>query len=93
VFRGTKALEGEVHDHENFDRPAVILDPDRIHKHVKQDIAKLVRRRIPFRMHISYNENITPVLDAMEKMCPSSNDLRLFGLRKNGVSGSICGLI
>jgi nitrate reductase NapA len=25
--------------------------------------------------------------------CPSSNDLRLFGLRKNGVSGSICGLI
>ncbi len=68
VFRGAKALEGEVHDHENFDRPAVILDPQRIHRHVEQDIAKLVRRRIPFRMHISYNENITPFLDAMEKM-------------------------
>ncbi|MGL4635302.1 MAG: amidohydrolase [Beijerinckiaceae bacterium] len=68
VFRGAKALEGEVHDHENFDRPAVILDPVRIHRHVEEDIAKLVRRRIPFRMHISYNENITPFLDAMEKM-------------------------
>lgn len=68
VYRGAKALETEVHDHENFDRPAVILDPARIHFHVEQDIAKLVKRRIPFRMHISYNENITPFLDAMEKM-------------------------
>lgn len=68
VFRGAKALDSEVHDHENFDRPAVILDPDRIHRHVEQDIAKLVRRRVPFRMHISYNENITPFLDAMETM-------------------------
>ena len=68
VFRGAKALEAEVHDHENFDRPAVILDAERIHWHVEQDIAKLVRRRIPFRMHMSYNENITPFLDAMEKM-------------------------
>jgi predicted amidohydrolase YtcJ len=68
VFRGAKALEAEVHDHENFDRPAVILDPDRIHRHVEQDIAKLVRRRIPFRMHVSYDENITPFLDAMERM-------------------------
>lgn len=25
--------------------------------------------------------------------CPSSNDLRLFGLWKSGVSGSVCGLI
>lgn len=68
VYRGAKALEAEVHDHENFDAPAVILDPQRIHWHVEEDIAKLVRRRIPFRMHISYNENITPFLDAMEKM-------------------------
>jgi predicted amidohydrolase YtcJ len=68
VFRGVKALDPDVHDHENFDRPAVILDPDRIRRHVEQDIAKLVRRRIPFRMHISYDENITPFLDAMERM-------------------------
>lgn len=68
VFRGAKALDTEVHDHENFDLPAVLLDPERIHRHVEQDIAKLVQRRIPFRMHISYNENITPFLDAMEKM-------------------------
>jgi len=68
VYRGVKALEADVHDHENFDRPAVILDPARIRRHVLQDITKLVRRRMPFRMHISYNENITPFLDAMEKM-------------------------
>jgi predicted amidohydrolase YtcJ len=68
VFRGVKALEAEVHDHENFDRPAVILDPERIHLHVGRDIAKLVRRRTPFRMHLSYNENITVFLDAMENM-------------------------
>ncbi len=72
VFRGTKALEAEVHDHENFDRPAVILDPERIRRHVVQDIAKLVRRRMPFRMHISYNENITPFLDAMEELNEST---------------------
>jgi predicted amidohydrolase YtcJ len=68
VFRGAKALEAEVHDHENFDRPPVVLDPQRIHRHVEQDIAKLVKRRIPFRMHMSYNENITPFLDALEAM-------------------------
>ncbi|HEY0009210.1 MAG TPA: amidohydrolase [Tepidisphaeraceae bacterium] len=68
VFRGAKALDPEVHDHENFDRPAVILDPKRIRRHVVEDIAKLVTRRIPFRMHVSYNENITPFLDAMEEM-------------------------
>lgn len=72
VFRGAKALEAEVHDHENFDRPAVVLDPARVKRHVEQDIAKLVRRRIPFRMHISYDENITPFLDAMEKMNEST---------------------
>jgi predicted amidohydrolase YtcJ len=31
-------------------------------------VAKLVQRRIPFRMHISYDENITPFLDALEKL-------------------------
>jgi hydroxypyruvate reductase len=32
-------------------------------------------------------------LKTMVEKCPSSNDLRLFGLWKNGVSGSVCGLI
>jgi hypothetical protein len=68
VFRGAKALDPEVHDHENFDRPAVLLNPERVRRHVVEDIAKLVKRRIPFRMHVSYNENITPFLDAMEEM-------------------------
>jgi hypothetical protein len=60
-------LELEVHDHENFDRPAVIIDPDRCGRTSSRN-RKLVRRRIPFRMHISYDENITPFLDALERM-------------------------
>jgi hypothetical protein len=34
--------------------------------------------------------SVTAVVGAA---CPSSNDLRLFGLWKNGVSGSVCWLI
>jgi predicted amidohydrolase YtcJ len=69
VYRGAgEVLQLEVHDHENFDRPAVIIDPDSMRQHVEQNVTKLVQRRIPFRMHISYNENITPFLDALEKM-------------------------
>jgi len=61
-------LSVEVHDHENFDRPTLIIEPARMHQLVEQDIAKLVQRRIPFREHISYDENITPFLDALEKL-------------------------
>jgi predicted amidohydrolase YtcJ len=68
-YRGAgEVLQLEVHDHENFDRPAVIIDPDRMRRHVEENVVKLVRRRIPFRMHISYDENITPFLDALETM-------------------------
>lgn len=31
--------------------------------------------------------------EAKKITCPSSNNLRLLGLWKNGVSGSVCGLI
>lgn len=69
VYRGAgEVLQLEVHDHENFDRPAVLIDPERMRRHVEENVAKLVRRRIPFRMHISYDENITPFLDALETM-------------------------
>jgi predicted amidohydrolase YtcJ len=69
VYRGTgELLSAEVHDHENFDRPAVIIAPAKMRELVERDVAKLVQRRIPFRMHISYDENITPFLDALEKL-------------------------
>lgn len=69
VYRGAgEVLQLHVHDHENFDRPAVIIDPDEMRRHVEQDVVKLVERRIPFRMHISYDENISPFLDALEEM-------------------------
>lgn len=69
VYRGAgEVLQIEVHDHENFDRPPVIIDPDVMREHVEQNVRKLVQRRIPFRMHISYNENISPFLDALEDL-------------------------
>ncbi len=67
TYRGAgEVLQLEVHDHENFDRPAVIIDPAQMRRHVEQNVARLIERRIPFRMHISYDENITPFLDALE---------------------------
>lgn len=68
-YRGFgEVLDSDVHDHENFDRPAIVVSPEKMRALVNRDVAKLVRRRTPFRMHISYNENITPFLDALEKL-------------------------
>jgi predicted amidohydrolase YtcJ len=69
VYRGAgELLSADVHDHENFDRPAVIIRPEKMRELVERDVSKLVKRRIPFREHISYDENITPFLDALEKL-------------------------
>lgn len=79
VYRGAgELLSAEVHDHENFDRPAVIVPPAKMRELVERDVAKLVQRRIPFREHISYDENITPFLDALVKL---NEKLPLDGLR------------
>ncbi|WP_369062116.1 amidohydrolase [Caulobacter sp. 73W] len=68
-YRGAgEVLSGEVHDHENFDRPPVIIEHKTMHRFVEQDVARLIQRRIPFRMHITYDENITPFLDALERV-------------------------
>ncbi|WP_199730886.1 amidohydrolase [Luteimonas sp. 100069] len=61
-------LRMELHDHENFDRPAVIIDPDLMREKMVEDLTKLVQHGIPFRMHISYDENISPFLDALESI-------------------------
>jgi predicted amidohydrolase YtcJ len=63
-----EALRVELHDHENFDKPAVIINGDTMRRSVEEDVTRLAEKRIPFRMHISYNENITPFLDALEKV-------------------------
>ena len=73
-----EVLKLELHDHENFDKPAVIIDKDSIHQFIGEYLGKLVKRRIPFRMHLSYNENITPFLDALEKV---NQQIPLDGLR------------
>jgi predicted amidohydrolase YtcJ len=68
-YRGAgEVLSADMHDHENFDRPAIIISPEKMKQFVEQDVAKLIQRRIPFRMHTSYNENITPFLEALEKV-------------------------
>lgn len=61
-------LRVALHDYENFDEPAVIINADTMRHYIEEDVNQLVRRRIPFRMHISYNENIGPFLDALEKI-------------------------
>lgn len=61
-------LSVEVHDHENFDRPTLVIEPAKMRQLVERDISKLVERRIPFREHITYDENITPFLDALEEL-------------------------
>lgn len=79
VYEGAgELLSADVHDHENFDRPAVIIPPEKMRELVERDVAKLVQRRIPFREHISYNENISPFLDALEEL---NQKMPLDGLR------------
>lgn len=79
VYRGAgELLDADVHDHENFDRPPVIIPPEKMRQLVERDVSRLVQRRIPFREHISYDENITPFLDALEKL---DEKMPLDGLR------------
>jgi predicted amidohydrolase YtcJ len=69
VYEGWgESMGADLHDHENFDQPAIIADKDAIRRFVQADIARLVERRIPFRIHASYNENIGPFLDALEEV-------------------------
>ena len=78
-YEGTgEMLRLALHDHENFDKPAIIVNKDSMHLYIVEDVTKLVKRRIPFRMHISYNENITPFLDALEEV---NRNTPLDGLR------------
>lgn len=68
-YEGTgEVLRAEIHDHENFDRPTVIIPKDKMRQYAEEDVRKLIQKRIPFRMHITYNENLTPFLDAMEEV-------------------------
>jgi predicted amidohydrolase YtcJ len=69
VYRGMgEAIRPEIHDHENFDKPVYLIPADRMMHYAEEDVRKLIEKRIPFRMHVSYNENLTPFLDALEKV-------------------------
>jgi predicted amidohydrolase YtcJ len=73
-----EAIRISLHDFENFDKPAIIIDKDSMDKYIRKDVSELVKRRIPFRMHITYGENITSFLDAIEKV---NQQLPFDGLR------------
>lgn len=63
-----EAIRAEIHDHENFDKPTYVIPKERMMRYAEEDVRKLIEKRIPFRMHVSYNENLTPFLDALEKV-------------------------
>jgi predicted amidohydrolase YtcJ len=68
-YEGTgEVLNPEVHDHENFDKPAIIIPKEMMRKYAEEYVRKLILKRIPFRMHMTYNENLTPFLDALEEV-------------------------
>lgn len=68
-YEGTgELLRAELHDHENFDEPAIIIPKEVMMKYAQEDLRKLIEKRIPFRMHVTYNENMTTFLDALEKV-------------------------
>jgi predicted amidohydrolase YtcJ len=63
-----EAIRPEIHDHENFDKPLYLIPKERMMQYAEEDVRKLIQKRIPFRMHVTYNENLTPFLDALEKV-------------------------
>lgn len=68
-YEGTgEVLSPEVHDHENFDKPAIIIPKEKMYKYAEEYTRKLIQKRIPFRVHMTYNENLTPFLDAFEEV-------------------------
>ena len=68
-YEGTgELIRIDLHDHENFDRPAVIIPREVMMKYAKEDLRKLIEKRIPFRMHLTYDENATNFLDALEEV-------------------------
>jgi len=68
-YEGTgEVLSPEVHDHENFDKPAIIIPRETMYKYAEEYTRKLIQKRIPFRVHMTYNENLTPFLDAFEEV-------------------------
>ncbi|MTI29895.1 amidohydrolase [Xanthovirga aplysinae] len=73
-----EAIRVSMLDYENFDRPAHILDPNHIKEVITKDVGKLVKRRIPFRIHATYNENLTAMLDALEEL---NQEMPFDGLR------------
>lgn len=57
-----------ISDFENFMQPIYHADVDYIYKTTLRDAHALLKKRIPFRIHATYNETISPILDALEEL-------------------------
>jgi predicted amidohydrolase YtcJ len=57
-----------ISDWENFMQPIYSEDPDYIREVTLRDARKLLDAGIPFRIHATYNETISPILDALEQL-------------------------
>lgn len=83
------ALPNDVEKLKNLELPEVVeplrQPPERM---ATKAVLRVRNRTVIHLLHPS-----TSVFSIRDLRCPSSNDLRLFGLWKNGVSGSVCGLI
>lgn len=55
-------------DFENFDQPVYILDSAQVKQTVFDEVGQLVRHGMPFRLHATFNQLITPILDALEEL-------------------------
>ncbi|WP_371170038.1 amidohydrolase [Aliiroseovarius sp. 2305UL8-7] len=67
LFASLETLQS-ISDWENFTQPIYSPDPDVIREQMYSDVSKLAAARIPFRVHATYNETISPMLDAIEKV-------------------------
>ena len=63
-----EAIRVSILDYENFDKPPHLIDTGHIYEVIIKDIGQLVKRRIPFRIHCTYNENLTIMLNALEDL-------------------------
>lgn len=53
-------------DWENFSAPTYVVDPDVIREVGTREIMKLAQHGLPFRIHVTFDENVGPMLDAIE---------------------------
>jgi len=55
-------------DWENFTQPVHVVDGEQTRETIELEVSKLVALGYPFRLHVTYDENIGPILDGLENV-------------------------